>query len=206
MFYQSEINYSSWYTIIIVIVARSLNIVILSVIIMIILSSISTSFNMTNTATTVNSNIDISPSAPPPSPSVSSQQSSFLSSPCPTAHFEWTPFPWLWCRWWWRCWSLMVTMAILLMRTTKMVLMTMTILSAVIVNTMKLYSKDNDDIVGSICKHNEAYSPPLKFAVTGTLLTRGPIWPGKYFSNIAKQLLIFANIGFFGFAGIWNIN
>ena len=37
------------------------------------------------------------------------------------------------------------------------------------------YSKDNDDIVGSICKHNEAYSPPLKFAVTGTLLTRGPI-------------------------------
>ena len=93
MFYQSEINYSNWNTIIIVIVARSLNIVILSVIIMIILSSISTSFNMTNTATTVNSNIDISPSAPPPSPSVSSQQSSFLSSPCPTAHFEWTPFP-----------------------------------------------------------------------------------------------------------------
>ena len=34
---------------------------------------------------------------------------------------------------------------------------------------------DNDDIVGSICKHDEAYSPPLKFAVTGTLLTRGPI-------------------------------
>ena len=34
---------------------------------------------------------------------------------------------------------------------------------------------DNDDIVGGNCKHNEAYSPPLKFAVTGTLLTRGPI-------------------------------
>ena len=34
---------------------------------------------------------------------------------------------------------------------------------------------DNDDIIGDNCKHNEAYSPPLKFAVTGTLLTRGPI-------------------------------